>query len=320
MRRGRCYIRRLALVLALLVLAFVPAMAAPGVPRLSGRVTDEAHILSRDARDRISNLLTYHEGRTTNQVAVLTVPSLEGGDIESFAVRVFEKWKLGRKGKDNGVLVLIASQDRRMRIEVGYGLEGELTDLECGRIIRNIMTPRFKAGDFDVGVTKGVQAIIAKLEGRDAAIPADAPASQNSFFKGPDLSFVERILFGSFIYGLLGLFTVIGVFTPGIGWFLYLFLIPFWAMFPFIVVGGYGALITLGTYLVTFPIAKIIISRSKWYKKATKGHKTKGGAKIGGFMFSSGGSSSGGWSSSGGSSGFSGGGGSSGGGGASGGW
>jgi uncharacterized protein len=117
------------------------------------------------------------------------------------------------------------------------------------------------------------------------------------------------------------LFTIIGVLTPGMGWFLYLFLIPFWAMFPIIVVGGTGTLVILGTYLVAFPIAKLIVGRTKWYKKAAKGLKTKGRAKIGGFMLSSSGSSSsGGWSSSGGSSGFSGGGGSSGGGGASGGW
>jgi uncharacterized protein len=322
MRRRRCYIRRFYLLLVLL--AFIPAMAALEVPRLSGRVTDDAHILSPEARERITNLLKYHEDRTTNQVAVLTVPSLKDEDIESFAVRVFEKWKLGRKGKDNGVLILIAVQDRRMRIEVGYGLEGELTDLEAGRIIRNIMTPRFKANDFDVGVTKGVQAIIAKLEGREAAIPAEAPDSKNksdSFFSGPDLPIVERILIGSFIFGIIGLFTVIGVLTPGMGWFLYLFLIPFWGMFPIIVVGAYGALAILCTYLVAFPIVKIIISRTAWYKKAAKGFKTKGRAHIGGFSFTSGGgSSSGGWSSSGSSGGFSGGGGSSGGGGASGGW
>jgi uncharacterized protein len=308
----------------LMLLAFAPINAIIEVPRLQGRVTDDANILSPEARDRISGMLKAHETRTTDQVAVLTVPGLDGEDIESFAVRVFKAWKLGQRGKDNGVLVVIASQDRRMRIEVGYGLEGDLTDLKAGRIIRNIITPRFKANDFDGGVTRGVKAVIAQLEDPNAKLPEDVPASDessNSFFKGPDLPIVERILIGSFIFGLIGLFTIIGVLTPGMGWFLYLFLIPFWAMFPIIVVGGTGTLVILGTYLVAFPIAKLIISRSKWYKKAAKGLKTKGRAKIGGFMLTSGGSSSsGGWSSSGSSSGFSGGGGSSGGGGASGGW
>jgi uncharacterized protein len=309
----------------LILLAFAPVTASIEVPHLQGRVTDNAKILSPEARDRISSLLKAHETRTTNQVAVLTVPGLDGENIESFAVRVFEEWKLGRRGKDNGVLVVIASQDRRMRIEVGYGLEGNLTDLKAGRIIRNIMTPRFKANDFDGGVTRGVRAIIAQLEDPNAKLPEDDPASSesgSSFLKGPDLPIVERILIGCFVFGLIGLFTIIGVLTPGMGWFLYLFLIPFWAMFPIIVVGATGALVIVCTYLVAFPIAKLIISRSKWYKKAAKGLKTKGRANIGGFIFNTGGrSSSGGWSSSGGSSsGFSGGGGSSGGGGASGGW
>jgi uncharacterized protein len=297
------------------------------VPALKGRVTDDAKILSSATVTQISDLLKAHETRTTNQVAVLTVLSLEGEDIESFSERVFREWKLGRRAKNNGVLIVIASGDRRMRIEVGYGLEGVLTDLKSGRIIRNVITPSFKANDFDGGVTKGVQAVLAQLEDPNAQLPADAQDSSkggDSFFNGPNLSIVERILFGCFIFGIIGLFTVIGVFTPGIGWFLYFFLIPFWAMFPIIVVGTRGALVLLGIYLVAYPIAKILISRSKWYKKSHKGIKTKGRASLGGFMLgaASGLASSGGWSSSGGSSGggFSGGGGSSGGGGASGGW
>jgi uncharacterized protein len=119
---------RLAVLLVLM--AFIPSMAEVQVPRLKGRVTDNARILSPEASDRISELLKAHETRTTNQVAVLTVPSLDGENIESFAMRVFEAWKLGQRRKDNGVLVVIASQDRRMRIEVGYGLEGDLTDLK----------------------------------------------------------------------------------------------------------------------------------------------------------------------------------------------
>jgi uncharacterized protein len=137
----------------------------------------------------------------------------------------------------------------------------------------------------------------------------------------PDLGLSERILFGSFIFGIIGLFTVIGVLTPGVGWFLYVFLIPFWAMFPIVVVGTRGALTLLIIYLVTFPIAKLLLRRTAWYKKAQTSMKHKGKASIGGFTFSSGGSGSS-WSSgsSSSSSSFSGGGGSSGGGGASGSW
>ncbi len=130
-----------------------------------------------------------------------------------------------------------------------------------------------------------------------------------------------RILLGAFIFGIIGLFTVIGVMTPGVGWFLYVFLIPFWAMFPIIIVGVKGALVLLGIYVVGYPIAKLVLSRQPWYAKAAHEMKTKGSTSIGGFVVS-GGRSSGGWSggSSSGGGGFSGGGGSSGGGGASGSW
>jgi uncharacterized protein len=143
---------------------------------------------------------------------------------------------------------------------------------------------------------------------------------QNSFFDGPDLAWPERILIGGFVFGIIGLFTFVGLITPGVGWFLYFFLIPFWAMFPIVVLGVTGALYLFGTYLVGFPLIKWFISRRDWYRKAVHDLKTKGTARIGGFVMGgrSGGSS---WSSGGGSSGgFSGGGGSSGGGGASGSW
>jgi len=303
--------------------------AALDVPYLTGRIVDGAEILSPAAREEISQALKAHEDRTTNQIAVLTVPSLEGDNIEDFAIRVFETWRLGQAEKDNGLLFVVALSDRRMRIEVGYGLEGDLTDLAAGRIIRNVMTPRFKDGDYDSGIRDGVSAAIAILEGKgEMAGSEDAGASTSGPSSGfhlevPDMPLAERILFGAFIFGIIGLFTIIGVVTPGVGWFLYLFLIPFWAMFPIIVVGVKGALTLLATYLVAFPTAKLLLSRSAWYQKARTDLKTKGRASIGGFTLSSGSSSSGSsgsssWSSGGG--GFSGGGGSSGGGGASGSW
>lgn len=299
---------------------------AADVPYLSGRVVDNAEILSAATKQKLGARLKAHEQETTNQIAVLTVPSLEGESVESYAEQVFNTWKLGQKGKDNGVLVLVAPNERRMRIEVGYGLEGTLTDVAASRIIRNVMTPRFKEGGFDAGVEQGVAAVIGQLTGAaevpaDDARPAVAGKKSDKFFEGPDLSITERILIGAFIFGIIGLFTVIGVLTPGMGWFLYVFLIPFWAMFPIVVVGTTGALYLFGTYLVAFPIAKLIVSRQPWYEKAKRDIKTKGSATIGGFTVGgrSGGSSwSSGSSSSGG--GFSGGGGSSGGGGASGSW
>ncbi|MBW1644047.1 MAG: hypothetical protein JRJ76_14540 [Deltaproteobacteria bacterium] len=184
------------------------------------------------------------------------------------------------------------------------------------------MTPRFKKGDFDGGIKAGISNIINILEGGKVPDVDDSEgglAKKSSGFQmeGPDLSIVERILIGAFIFSIIGLFTVIGVLTPGVGWFLYFFLIPFWAMFPMVVVGTTGALCLLATYLVAFPIAKLVLRNTKWYVKAKKDLKSKGRASIGGFTIRSGGSGSS-WSSGGSS--FSGGGGSSGGGGASGSW
>jgi len=290
------------------------------VPFLTGRVVDDAEILSSATRDRLTAVLKAHEHATGDQIAVLTVPTIGGESIEEYAVKVVESWKLGQKGKDNGVLLVIAPKDRKLRIEVGYGLEGTLTDAAASRIIRNVITPRFKTGDYDAGVSEGVDAIVGVLTGQPAAettAPAADAKRELVHIDGSPLGWPERILFGAFIFGILGLFTFVGIMTPGMGWFLYAFLIPFWAMFPIVVLGTRGAVALLGTYIIGYPIAKLVIGRTVWYEKAAHDLKTKGHASIGGFTFASGGSS-GSWSGGGG--GFSGGGGSSGGGGASGSW
>jgi uncharacterized protein len=312
--------------LAALALVAIATLAfAADVPYLSGRVVDNAEILKPATRTTLSDTLKAHEDRTTNQIAVLTVHTIGSDSIEEYATRVFENWKLGKKGKDNGVLVVVVPDDRKMRIEVGYGLEGTLTDVQASRIIRNVMTPAFKDGDYDGGVRTGVDAVIATLEGQPTPA-ADAPTSSSSssahFIDDKDLPpWPMRILLGAFIFGVIGLFTYVGVMTPSMGWFLYFFLIPFWAMFPIIILGVRGALVLLGIYVVGFPIAKLIVSRQPWYQKAKNDLKTKGTAAVGGFVMGAAAGSSSSWSSSGGDSGgFSGGGGSSGGGGASGSW
>ena len=309
---------RSALILVMLLVAC--SALALDVPYLTGRVTDNAQILSDETRKSITDLLKAHEDKTTNQIAVLTVPSLEGEGVEEYANTVFNAWKLGQKGKDNGILIIVAPKDRRMRIEVGFGLEGTMPDGVAGSIIRDVMTPHFKSSDYNKGIDEGVKAVVAVLEGGNMPVVEAGAASEKSsgFLEMPDMSITERILIGAFIFGIIGLFTVIGILTPGVGWFLYFFLIPFWAMFPIIVVGTTGALYLLGTYLIGFPVAKLLLKNTPWYEKAAKDLKEKGHASIGGFTMTSGGGSS--WSSGSSGGGFSGGGGSSGGGGASGSW
>ncbi len=297
------------------------------VPMLTGRVVDNAELMNTATRDKIAATLKAHEDATSNQVVVLTIPSLEEENVEGYGQRVFDQWKLGKKGKDNGVLLLVVPKEKKLRIAVGYGLEGELPDVAVSRIIRNVIAPPFKAQQFDQGMEAGVAAILGHLEGKGAAANSltneqEKGARQKlSGFQQPNLKPTERLLFGVFIFGIIGLFTVIGVCTPGMGWFLYLFLIPFWAMFPIIVVGVTATMVILGIYLIGFPIAKALISRSDWYKRQNLNSATRRGrSRWDGVSHSSGGwsSSSGGGSSWGSSDSFSGGGGDSGGGGSSG--
>lgn len=315
------------IILALLLTAVVPVWGIE-IPYLTGRVNDYAQILAPEANNSLSEKLRIHEEGTTNQVVVLTLQSLDGESIDDFAYRVFNDWKLGQTGKDNGVLIVVVPDDRKMRIEVGYGLEATLSDVLASRIIQHIMAPRFREGDYNGGITEGAVAVIEILEGGDAqgltdlSNIDDSSTSGLSGLESPDLSIMERILIGAFIFGLIGLFTILGILTPGFGWFLYFFLIPFWAMFPIIVLGVKGAFVLLIVYLVGFPLTKLILSRSEWYKKSKNELRTSGTTSFGGMTFSSrsSGSSGSSWSSGGSSRSFSGGGGRSGGGGSSGGW
>ncbi|HKB83522.1 MAG TPA: TPM domain-containing protein [Burkholderiales bacterium] len=295
------------------------------IPYLSGRVVDQAEILSAPARGRIGNMLQAHERKTGNQIAILTIDGMGPESIEDFAVRVFESWKLGSREKNNGVLIVVAPRERRMRIEVGYGLEGTLTDVAADRIIRNLMTPRFREGNYDVGVEAGATAVIQILENRqpaaqDAEWAAPAGPASGLHREPAPMPLGLRILIGLFVFSIIGLFTFIGLVTPGgMGWFLYAFLIPFWSMFPLAIFGSPAALIIIGAYVLLYPIGKMLIARTPWYLKAQEDLKTKGVARIGGLTIGpgTGRSGSGGFSSGGG---FSGGGGGSGGGGASGSW
>jgi uncharacterized protein len=313
--------RRLISLLLPIMLMISTILHAADVPYLTGRVTDNAQLLSQEVNRSLSDSLQAHEKRTGNQIAVLTISTLGGESIEDYSVKVFESWKLGQKGKDNGVLMVVVPADRRMRIEVGYGLEGTLTDAMAGRIIQTVMTPKFKNSDFEVGIVDGAGAVMKLLEGGELpqSEVKSGPMEKSKFFEmeGPELSIQERILIGAFIFGIIGLFTAIGILTPGAGWFLYFFLIPFWAVFPIVVLGSDAAFNCLITYLIGFPITKFFVRKTDWYQKAQKDFQTKGQTSIGGLSISSGSSGSS-WSSGG--SGFSGGGGSSGGGGASGSW
>ncbi len=159
---GRDSIRAFLLGLLLLVAAALPGFAQ-NYPALSGRVVDEAGIIPAETKISLDLKLSDLETKSGIQIVVATVKSLDGGDIETYANGLFRKWQLGEKTKNNGVLLLVAPNDRRVRIEVGYGLEGTLTDALSKVIITNAVTPRFKTSDFGGGIERGVDDIITVL-------------------------------------------------------------------------------------------------------------------------------------------------------------
>jgi uncharacterized protein len=165
--------RSLRMFLSLTIFA-AGTVLAKDVPYLSGRVVDEARILSAETSGRIDAELRTLEQKTSAQVAVLTVENLDGEAVEDYAIKVASTWKLGQKGKDNGVLFLIAKNDRKMRIEVGYGLEGNIPDALAKRILDGIARPAFRAGDFSAGIEKSISAITALIQGAnpDEVVPA----------------------------------------------------------------------------------------------------------------------------------------------------
>lgn len=153
---------------ALLFLLFssVDLYSQRQVPEQGGIwVRDEANVLSPGVAGQLEAALKAHRDSTSNQIAVYIIPSLDGDDIDSYANRVFNEWKLGNAEKDNGALFLISITDKLMRIEVGQGLEGVLTDAQSSRINRNQVAPRFREGDYDGGVVQGVGAIIQTIAG-----------------------------------------------------------------------------------------------------------------------------------------------------------
>lgn len=151
--------------LLLLLICTSPLLAAPDFPKLSGRVVDEANLLDRAAEARLTARLAAYEEAGGNQVVVVTVPNLGGYSIEEYGYQLGRHWGIGQKGEDNGVLLIVAQDERQVRIEVGYGLEGELTDALAANIIHAVILPRFRSGDYSAGIEEGAMAVMDALGG-----------------------------------------------------------------------------------------------------------------------------------------------------------
>jgi uncharacterized protein len=166
-----------ATIVALLLCWAFAAVAEVAVPRLSGRVVDQTATLSDSDVASLERTLQDFKTRKGSQVAVLIVPTIDGEAIEQFSIRVAEAWKIGRKKVDDGAILVVAKNDRKLRIEVGYGLEGALNDATTKRIIDEIITPKFRSGDFAGGISSGIDRILRVIDGE--TLPAPEPWSSS---------------------------------------------------------------------------------------------------------------------------------------------
>ena len=188
---------------ALLLLLASPhgafALTAPQFPELSGRVVDDASLLGTDARQQLAAQLDAFERASGIQLVVVTLPNLQGYEIEDFGYQLGRAWGIGQKGKSNGVLLIVAQAEHKVRIEVGYGLEGTLTDALCANIVNAVIVPQFKLGHFEDGIEQGSTAIMAALKG-DYQPQATPPsrAARNGGLVWFMLIFVGVMFFRSF--------------------------------------------------------------------------------------------------------------------------
>ncbi len=190
------------------------AFAAPHFPALTGRVVDGANILSPATEQTLSSNLEAFEQKTKHQLVVVTLPSLQGYEIEDYGYQLGRKWGIGRKGEDDGALLIVAPTERKVRIEVGYGLEGELTDALSSHIIQAVMLPEFKRGDMELGVVNGARAIISVLGGEPFAMPAMGSEQGEDIPVWVVILFIAMVIFIRIRFGVL----LIPVGGYGRGW------------------------------------------------------------------------------------------------------
>jgi uncharacterized protein len=292
-----------ASLLALLVCWAFAAFADVAVPPLSGRVVDQTGTLSDGDIAALTQTLKDLETRKGSQVAVLIVPTTQPETIEQYSIRVAEAWKIGRKKIDDGALLVIAKNDHKLRIEVGYGLEGALNDVTARRIIDEVITPKFRSGDFAGGISAGIDRIIGVIDGE----PLPAPVARSQ----PPSDFALQFL------NPLNPFTIIGILVLG-GIFRRLF----GRLFGSLTAGGLIALLAWFVFgsLIISVLAGVVASVFTMFSDSLTASTPAGRGRGGGWSSGGGSSWSSGGSSSSDSGGFSGGGGSFGGGGASGSW
>ena len=218
--RAKPAVQRAIFLAGLLGLLLVSAVGAraQSLPDLTGRVVDRAGILTDQTEAEITTILADHEAKSSDQLVVATISSTDGQTIERYANDLFRQWQLGQAEENNGVLLLVAVNDRKMRIEVGYGLEGTLTDVLAKLIIDNTIVPKFRSGDFEGGIRDGVRDILAVLSGDEAELRARAERHNSRSNDGPDIFAIGFFaLFGTVFGGMILMAILAPIFGTKIG-------------------------------------------------------------------------------------------------------
>jgi uncharacterized protein len=212
------------LLLALIPFCSFVASADVAIPALTARVTDQTGTLTSEQRSALEQTLRAFEEKKGSQISVLIIPTTQPETIEQYSIRVVEQWKLGRKRVDDGVLLIIAKVDRTLRIEVGYGLEGVLTDATSNRIINEVIVPRFRQGDFYGGIAAGIDSIMNVINGEPLPPPdKNAGGTAGKFGGYLPILFVLTMVVGGVLRSLLGRLpgsVVSGGAVAGIAWLL----------------------------------------------------------------------------------------------------
>lgn len=201
-----------AALILILAIASLAHAYGPTFPKLTGRVVDDAGILSAETKSRLDALSADHEHWTGDQVVVVTIESLQGYSIEDYGYQLGRYWGIGQKGRNNGAILIVAPNERKVRIEVGYGLEGTLTDAESRVIIEQSILPAFKRRDYDAGVLEGFNAILRTLAGNplSAAEPEPSP-TPIPFWSAPWQAYVGLIIWFLFFFGGWGFFLIMWI-------------------------------------------------------------------------------------------------------------
>lgn len=285
----------IAAITAFFLFSAVSSYAYTSPGKAVGLVSDFAALLSSPARDTLEQTLRAYEQKTGRQISVVTINELKDETIETYATRLFEEWGIGQKGKDNGALFLISKNDREMRIEVGYGLEGDLTDIESKKIINDIARPYFHNNDFDGGVSAAVSAMLSAIDSQN--YEAAGSSSQSKQGSGFNLQYIFWLGIGLFMWltAILArsrswwLGGVIGGVAGGIIWFVW----AMWFSVPILIVLG-----LVFDYIISRKYQRASAAgnlANLWWMGGGANRWDKGGGGWGGF----GGGSSGGGGASG---------------------